>query len=114
MSGRWTSASTAEWADVMACDTRFSWHLGYSPKEVQHMRDQGKSALIMAALAVVAVVAAPAADARPGCDQTDGTMTCQTNGSVSIEAESATMVPVDWRNMIPWQTGSRRTYGGRQ
>ena len=90
-----------------------------APKGARQVRDPGKLALLMAGLAVVAVVASPAADARPYCDQTDGTTAaCRTNGNASIEAEgdayAETMVPSDWRNMIPWQTGGRRTYGGRQ
>jgi len=78
------------------------------------MRDQGKSAALLmaglAAAAVVTVVTAPAADARPFCDEAGGTTICQTNGSISIKATPGTSAaPNNWgRNQIPWQTGGRR------
>lgn len=79
------------------------------------MKDSGKSVLLMAGLAVVAVVVAPTVDARPNCDQTNSTTVCQTNGSVSIKANPGTVSsPTGARGQIPWQTGSRRAYGGRR
>jgi hypothetical protein len=78
------------------------------------MRYQGKSALLMAGLAVVAVVTAPPGNARPYYDQTDGTATCRTNISGSINAAPGLVAPRAGGVQIPWQTGGRRTYGGRR
>ncbi|MCH9666469.1 MAG: hypothetical protein K0U76_10110 [Actinomycetia bacterium] len=79
------------------------------------MRNQGKSALLMAGLAIAAVVTASPADARPFCDQAGSTTTCRTNGSVSIKAEPGqVMAPAGTRGLIPWQAGGRRAYGGRR
>ncbi len=82
------------------------------------MRYQGKSAaLLMAGLAAVtgvAVVTAPAADARPFCDEAGGTTRCQTNGSTSIKARPGTLAPpAGSRNQVPWHPGGRRI-GGRR
>jgi len=78
------------------------------------MRDQGKSGPLLmaglAAVAVVAVVTAPAADARPFCDEAGGTTICQTNGSTSIKATPGTVSPPAGRYGIPWYGGSRRGY----
>lgn len=68
------------------------------------------SALVVAGLAVAAVVAAPAAQARPTCQQTDFKSICQTNGSVSIKARPGTVAPPANMPMIPWlgAPGARR------
>ncbi|MCH9733474.1 MAG: hypothetical protein K0U78_02810 [Actinomycetia bacterium] len=78
------------------------------------MRDQGKSALLMAGLAAAAaVVLAPTADARPNCNDANSTTLCQTDGHVAIKTAPGTVAtPADGRGQIPWQTGGRRTYGG--
>lgn len=79
------------------------------------MKHRGKSALVMAGLAVVAFVWAPAAQSRPFCDQRGSTTTvCQTNGSVSIKSEPGTYAAPATLPLIPWLTGGRRTYGGRR
>lgn len=86
-----------------------------APKGARKMRDQGKSVLLMAGLAVVAVVVAPTADARPNCNQTNRTEVCETDGHASIKTAPGTVSnPTGARGQIPWQTGGRRTYGGRR
>ncbi len=79
------------------------------------MRDQGKSVLLMAGLAAVAVVVAPSADARPNCNDTDRATVCETAGHVSIKTAPGTVAPpAGTGGLIPWQTGNRGTYGGRR
>lgn len=74
------------------------------------MNVKGMSALLMAGVGVVAVMAAPAAQARPTCQQTDFKSICQTNGSVSIKARPGTVAPPANMPMIPWlgAPGGRR------
>ncbi len=74
------------------------------------MNVKGMSALLMAGIGVVAVVSAPAAQARPTCQQTDFKSICQTNGSVSIKARPGTVAPPANMPMIPWlgAPGGRR------
>lgn len=83
------------------------------------MKDQGKSSLLLAGMAGVAVVAAsvmaaPAADARTFCDEAGGTTICQrSSGSVSIKATPGTVAgPAYARNQTPWQPGSHPILGG--
>lgn len=87
---------------------------GDSPKGRRNMRHQSISALLMAGLAVLAVVTAFPADARTGYDETHGTPTCRTNISGSINAVPGLVAPRTGGIEIPWQTGGRRTYGGRR
>lgn len=81
-----------------------------SVKGNTHMTVRRTSALVVAGLAVAAVVAAPAAQARPTCQQTDFKSICQTNGSVSIKARPGTVAPPANMPMIPWlgAPGARR------
>ncbi|HQE13885.1 MAG TPA: hypothetical protein PLD01_02260 [Mycobacterium sp.] len=74
------------------------------------MNVKGMSALLMAGVGVIAVVSAPAAQARPTCQQTDFKSICQTNGSVSIKARPGTVAPPANQPMIPWlgAPGGRR------
>ena len=74
------------------------------------MNVKGMSAMLMAGIGVVAVMAAPAAQARPTCQQTDFKSICQTNGSVSIKARPGTVAPTANMPMIPWlgAPGARR------
>jgi len=74
------------------------------------MNVKGMSAMLMAGIGVVAVVSAPAAQARPTCQQTDFKSICQTNGSVSIKARPGTVAPPANMPMIPWlgAPGGRR------
>lgn len=74
------------------------------------MNVKAMSALLMAGIGVVAVVSAPAAQARPTCQQTDFKSICQTNGSVSIKARPGTVAPPANQPMIPWlgAPGGRR------
>ena len=69
-----------------------------------------KSALVLAGVAVAAVIAAPAAQARPTCQQTDFKSICQTNGSVSIKARPGTTAPPANIPVFPWlgMPGARR------
>jgi len=69
-----------------------------------------KSALVLAGVAVAAVIAAPAAQARPTCQQTDFKSICQTNGSVSIKARPGTTAPPANIPVFPWlgMPGGRR------
>jgi hypothetical protein len=66
------------------------------------MTTRGKSALLLAGVAVAAVLAAPAANARPTCQQTDFKSICQTNGSVSIKARPGTTAPPANLPVFPW------------
>ncbi len=66
---------------------------GSSPKGEGLMTTRGKTALVLAGLAVAAGVAAPTAAARPTCQSTDFKSICQTNGSVSIKARPGTVAP---------------------
>ena len=74
------------------------------------MKNHRKSALVLAGVAVAAVVAAPAANARPTCQQTDFKSICQTNGSVSIKARPGTTAPPANIPVFPWlgMPGARR------
>lgn len=67
-------------------------------------------ALFMAALSVVALNAAPVANARPTCQSTDFKTICQTNGSVSIKARPGTTAPPANLPVFPWlgMPGARR------
>lgn len=67
------------------------------------MTTRGKSALVLASLAVAAAVAAPAADARPSCQESGVKTICQTNGSVSIKARPGTLAPPANQPVFPWQ-----------
>ena len=69
-----------------------------------------KSALVLAGVAVAAVIAAPAAQARPTCQQTDFKSICQTHGSVSIKARPGTTAPPANIPVFPWlgMPGGRR------
>jgi hypothetical protein len=67
------------------------------------MTERGKSALLIASLAVVAVVSAPAADARPTCQEAGVKTICQTNGSVSIKARPGTVARPANQPWIPWR-----------
>ena len=64
---------------------------------------RGTSALVLASFAVVAVVAAPAASARPNCQDSGVKTICQTNGSVSIKARPGTLAPPANQPVFPWQ-----------
>jgi hypothetical protein len=66
------------------------------------MTTRRKSALLLAGVAVAAVLAAPAANARPTCQQTDFKSICQTNGSVSIKARPVTTAPPTNLPVFPW------------
>lgn len=66
------------------------------------MTHRGKSALVLAGLAVVAVVAAPSAAARPNCHEAGVKTICQTNGSVSIKARPGTLAPPANQPVFPW------------
>ncbi len=68
----------------------------------------------MAGLAVAAVAAASPADSRTGYDETDGTATCRSNISGSINPVPGLVAPRAGGIQIPWQTGGRRAYGGRR
>lgn len=74
------------------------------------MTDRGMSALLIAGLAVAALVSAPAANARPTCQDTNSKTVCQTNGSVSIKARPGTLAPPGNQIAIPWlgMPGARR------
>lgn len=74
------------------------------------MNVKGKAALLLSGVAVATVMVAPAAQARPTCQQTDFKSICQTNGSVSIKARPGTVAPPANMPMIPWlgAPGARR------
>ncbi len=74
------------------------------------MNAKGKAALLLSGVAVATVMVAPAAQARPTCQQTDFKSICQTNGSVSIKARPGTVAPPANQPMIPWlgAPGGRR------
>lgn len=58
--------------------------------------------LFMASLTVVALTSAPAASARPTCQDTNTKTICQTNGSVSIKARPGTTAPPANLPVFPW------------
>lgn len=74
------------------------------------MNVKGTAAILLSGAAVAAVLAAPTAQARPTCQQTDFKSICQTNGSVSIKARPGTTAPPANMPMIPWlgAPGARR------
>jgi len=74
------------------------------------MTGRGKTALLMACLAVVSGVSAPSASARPSCQSSDFMTVCQTNGSVSIKSRPGTVAPPANMPHIPWlgAAGRRR------
>jgi hypothetical protein len=74
------------------------------------MTGSAKAAVLLAGLAVVAGVAAPAASARPTCQDTATKTICQTNGSVSIKARPGTTAPPANQPVFPWlgMPGARR------
>ena len=67
-------------------------------------------ASLMTGIAVAALVVAPAANARPTCQDTATTTVCQTNGSVSIKARPGTTAPPANLPVFPWlgMPGARR------
>lgn len=67
-------------------------------------------AALATGLAVVAGVSAPAAGARPTCNDTDFKSVCQTNGSVAIKARPGTTAPPANIPVFPWlgMPGARR------
>ena len=74
------------------------------------MSHSGTPALLIAGLAVAAFVAAPAAQARPSCQDAGVKTVCQTNGSVSIKARPGTTAPPANQPVFPWlgMPGARR------
>ena len=68
------------------------------------------TAAFVAALAATAVAAAPAAQARPTCQDAGVKTICQTNGSVSIKARPGTTAPPANIPVFPWlgAPGARR------
>lgn len=74
------------------------------------MTERGKSALLIAGLMVSGFVAAPTANARPTCQDTNTKTICQTSGSVSIKARPGTLAPPGNQIGIPWlgMPGARR------
>jgi hypothetical protein len=74
------------------------------------MTNRGNLSLLLASLAVVAVVSAPAAYARPSCQDEGVTTTCQTSGSTSIKARPGTTAPPANQPVFPWlgAPGTRR------
>ena len=75
------------------------------------MNGIGKPALMVAGLAAVAaLVSAPAAQARPSCQDAGVKTVCQTNGSVSIKARPGTTAPPANQPVFPWlgMPGARR------
>lgn len=73
------------------------------------MTFRAKAAALLA-LTVVAGVSAPAASARPTCQDTNTKTICQTNGSVSIKARPGTLAPPANQPAFPWMgmPGARR------
>ncbi|MUL46620.1 hypothetical protein FZI85_11075 [Mycobacterium sp. CBMA293] len=70
------------------------------------MKSRSVSALSLAALSVTAVISAPAAYARPTCQDPGVTgikAVCQTNGSVSLKAVPSTVAPPANMPVHPWQ-----------
>lgn len=74
------------------------------------MNVKRKAALLLSGVTVAAIMVAPAAQARPTCQQTDFQSICTTNGSVSIKARPGTVAPPANQPMIPWlgAPGGRR------
>ena len=75
-----------------------------------NMNVKRKAALLLSGVTVAAIMVAPAAQARPTCQQTDFQSICTTNGSVSIKARPGTVAPPANQPMIPWlgAPGGRR------
>lgn len=59
-------------------------------------------AAAVSGIAVGAVISAPVSQARPVCDDVNGTNKCQTNGSVSIKARPGTTAPPANQPVFPW------------
>ncbi len=57
------------------------------------MKRKGTSALLIVGGALALVIAAPAAQARPTCQEFEDTTICETKGSVSIKAKPGTTAP---------------------
>lgn len=74
------------------------------------MNTRTAAALLMSSLSVVALASAPAALARPTCQDTNTKTVCQTNGSVSIKARPGTTAPPANLPVFPWlgMPGARR------
>lgn len=72
------------------------------------MTAHAKAALLLAGLAVVAGVSAPAATARPTCNETANKTLCQTNGSVSLKVRPSTVAPPGNMPHIQWTIGGAR------
>ena len=64
--------------------------------------ERGPIALLPAGLRAAALIAAPAADARPTCQDAGTATICETTGSVSIAATPGTTAPPATRPQIPW------------
>jgi len=66
------------------------------------MTSRGKLVLLTVGMTVAAGVSAPAAAARPTCQDTATTTVCQTRGSVSIKARPGTTAPPANQPVFPW------------
>jgi hypothetical protein len=67
-----------------------------------HMVTRSMAAAFVDGLAATAVAAAPAAAARPTCQDAGVKTVCQTNGSVSIKARPGTTAPPANQPVFPW------------
>ena len=74
------------------------------------MNVKRKAALLLSGVTVAAIMVAPAAQARPTCQQTDFQSICTTNGSVSIKARPGTVAPPPMKTA----SGELYTWAGRR
>ncbi|MEI7545726.1 MAG: hypothetical protein WCJ53_12990 [Mycobacteriaceae bacterium] len=72
------------------------------------MTNRGAVAWVMAAVAAATLVSAPAASARPVCEDAGNQTICQTNGSISIKSRPGTTASPANQPQINWHIGRRR------
>ena len=77
------------------------------------MKRRGKAALLIAGGVLAMVIAAPAAPARPTCQEFEDTTICETTGSVSIKAKPGTTAEPPAAPAIPFTPGSPNVLGAR-
>jgi len=70
------------------------------------MKRKGTSALLIVGGVLAMVIAAPAAQARPTCQEFEDTTICETTGSVSIKARPGTTAAPAASPAMPFTPGS--------
>lgn len=69
------------------------------------MKMRGKCSVLLVSAIAASLISAPAAAARPTCEESAGLTRCETNGSVSIKAVPTTSASDQPRRWPPARSG---------